>query len=163
MNFALAVAVAATVFLFAKAAVAEAPVPIEQRLRSQRESELVRENRRLRHRAQRLLRKLGWRELQVRNMHRALRERLQLSGGLTQSFLCIHHFEGAWTAATGNGYHGGLQMDSSFMSTYGGNFYRAWGGAEHWPPFVQLAVGMNAYLSGRGFGPWPNTSRMCGL
>lgn len=119
----------------------------------------------------RLHRKLGKAERRIvrlkrRNLklRRANRARLEFGAhGLTRGFLCIHEHEGAWNSATGNGYHGGLQMDSSFMSSYGPNFYRAWGGAENWPPFVQVAVGINAYLSGRGFHPWPNTARMCGL
>jgi hypothetical protein len=138
--------------------------PLDSMVRMQhRVKDLNRENVRLRKRNHRLLRKLAHRERQLAATHRAMRERLHVSGGLVSAFLCIHHFEGAWTAATGNGYHGGLQMDSSFMATYGRNFQRAWGGAEHWPPFVQLAVGINAYLSGRGFHPWPNTARACGL
>lgn len=75
VNFALLVAVVATIFLFAKAAAGETPVvPIEQRLRSQRESELARENRHLRRRVHRVLHKLRWRELQVRRLHRVLRQ-----------------------------------------------------------------------------------------
>jgi hypothetical protein len=86
----------------------------------------------------------------------------RMAGPLTQAFLCIHGFEGSWQDA-GAPFWGGLQMDSGFQRTYGREFYRAWGTADHWPPFVQLAVAMRAYLAGRGFGPWPNTSRMCGL
>jgi hypothetical protein len=82
---------------------------------------------------------------------------------LERAFLCIHSGEGAWASATGNGYYGGMQMDSGFQRTYGPEFYRAWGTANNWPASVQLAVSMRAYLSGRGFGPWPTTSRNCGL
>lgn len=81
---------------------------------------------------------------------------------LTQDFLCIHGFEGSWTD-TGSPYYGGVQMDSAFMAGYGAPFLHAWGTADRWPPFVQVAVAEAAYLSGRGFGPWPNTARMCGL
>lgn len=83
--------------------------------------------------------------------------------GLVSAFVCIHGYEGAWGSDTGNGYHGGLQMDLLFESTYGPEFVRQWGDAENWPPFVQIAVAMRAYLSGRGFAPWPNTARACGL
>jgi hypothetical protein len=34
-------------------------------------------------------------------------------------FLCIHRYEGAWNANTGNGYFGGLQMNMDFMRGYG--------------------------------------------
>jgi hypothetical protein len=75
--------------------------------------------------------------------------------------LCIHHYEGSWTDP-GAPYYGGLQMDWSFMATYGGEFLAAWGTADHWPVWVQLVVGMRGYFA-RGWSPWPNTSRACGL
>ena len=37
--------------------------------------------------------------------------RAQIAAWLNDAFLCIHHYEGAWTSNTGNGYYGGLQMD----------------------------------------------------
>ena len=81
---------------------------------------------------------------------------------LYEKWRCIHEHEGSWGAATGNGYYGGLQMDYSFMRAYGGDYLRAFGPAQNWPASVQVAVAIKAYLS-RGFGPWPNTRRMCGL
>lgn len=81
---------------------------------------------------------------------------------LEQSFLCIHRFEGSWTDR-GAPYYGGLQMDVSFQRTYGREFYEHFGTADRWPVSAQLATAMKAYLDGRGFGPWPNTARMCGL
>ena len=84
-------------------------------------------------------------------------------GTLVRGFLCIHKGEGAWNANTGNGYYGGLQMDYSFMRAYGSEYLRAWGPAHNWPPSIQIAVAIRAYLSGRGFYPWPNTARRCGL
>jgi hypothetical protein len=54
-------------------------------------------------------------------------------------------------------------MDMTFQQTYGREYLRAFGTADHWPPGIQIAVAIKAYLSGRGFGPWPRTSRMCGL
>ncbi len=99
----------------------------------------------------------------VARLRRANRMRLALGpDGLTRAFLCIHSFEGSWTDPNPP-YWGGVQADRTFMAEYGAAFYRAWGTADHWPPFIQIAVAENAYLSGRGFGPWPNTSRMCGL
>ena len=51
------------------------------------------------------------------------------------AWLCIHRHEGAWNDPNPP-YYGGLQMDISFQ---------------------------RAYRSGRGFYPWPNTARYCGL
>jgi hypothetical protein len=48
--------------------------------------------------------------------------------------MCIHRHEGPWTARTGNGYYGGLQMDLSFQRTYGTDFLARWGTADRWPP-----------------------------
>lgn len=78
-------------------------------------------------------------------------------------FICIHGGEGSWTANTGNGYYGGLQMDLSFQSTYGGYLLRTKGTADHWTPLEQIWVAARAARSGRGFYPWPNTARACGL
>lgn len=82
---------------------------------------------------------------------------------LEQAFLCIHRYEGAWDANTGNGYYGGLQMDVGFQSLYGGDYLRKYGTADRWPVWAQLDAAARAYRSGRGFGPWPNTARACGL
>lgn len=82
---------------------------------------------------------------------------------LYQAFLCIHRYEGAWTSNTGNGYYGGLQMDLGFQQAYGGGYLARFGTADNWPPDAQIEVAARAYESGRGFGPWPNTARACGL
>jgi hypothetical protein len=82
---------------------------------------------------------------------------------LIDSFMCIHRYEGAWTANTGNGYYGGLQMDLTFQANYGADFVRLWGTADRWPVWAQLQAATRAYQSGRGFYPWPNTARACGL
>jgi hypothetical protein len=78
------------------------------------------------------------------------------------AWLCIHRFEGAWTDG-GAPYYGGLQMDWAFMHTYGGRFLRLKGPAGNWAPVEQMWVAERAYRAGRGFYPWPNTARMCGL
>lgn len=78
------------------------------------------------------------------------------------AFQCIHRYEGAWNSNTGNGYYGGLQMDWSFMSAYGAEYLARWGTADHWPESVQITVAIRAHET-RGFDPWPNTRRMCGL
>jgi hypothetical protein len=82
---------------------------------------------------------------------------------LSSAFLCIHHYEGAWNSNTGNGYYGGLQMDRGFQSLYGRDFVSRWGTADNWPAWAQLQAAVRAYRSGRGFYPWPNTARACGL
>jgi hypothetical protein len=87
----------------------------------------------------------------------------QISDWLNGAFLCIHHYEGSWTANTGNGYYGGLQMDRRFMQIYGPEFIARWGTADNWPAWAQLETAARAHDAGRGFSPWPNTARFCGL
>jgi hypothetical protein len=82
--------------------------------------------------------------------------------GLVLDFACIHKYEGAWDANTGNGYYGGLQMDKAFEARYGAELLRSRGHADHWSPEQQIAVAIRAYKT-RGFKPWPNTRRSCGL
>ena len=79
------------------------------------------------------------------------------------AWLCIHRHEGPWNANTGNGYYGGLQMDMAFQRTYGAYLLRTKGRAHRWLPIEQIWVAERAYRSGRGFYPWPNTARACGL
>jgi hypothetical protein len=87
----------------------------------------------------------------------------RLPVSLRRAFLCIHRYEGAWNADTGNGYYGGLQMDVAFQRRYGREFATRWGTADNWPAWAQLEAAARAYRSGRGFWPWPNTARVCGL
>jgi Transglycosylase-like domain len=82
---------------------------------------------------------------------------------LASAFTCIHHYEGAWDSNTGNGYYGGLQMDLRFQSRYGAAYLHRWGTADNWPAWAQLQAAVHAYRAGRGFYPWPNTARACGL
>lgn len=77
------------------------------------------------------------------------------------AWLCIHHYEGSWTDS-GAPYYGGLQMDEGFQKTYGITLYRSKGTADHWTPLEQMWVAERAYRT-RGFWPWPNTARYCGL
>ncbi len=76
-------------------------------------------------------------------------------------WMCIHGREGAWNDPNGP-YHGGLQMDSGFMAAYGGDLLERYGTADRWPPAAQVAVAERAYEA-RGFNPWPNTARACGV
>ena len=78
-------------------------------------------------------------------------------------WLCIHRGEGSWSSYTGNGYYGGLQMDLSFQRSYGRYLLRVKGTANHWNRYEQMWVAERAFKSGRGFYPWPNTARACGL
>ncbi len=83
--------------------------------------------------------------------------------GNLAAWTCIHRHEGAWPSNTGNGYYGGLQMDRSFMATYGRDMLRKYGGYAHlWSPRDQIVVAQRAWVT-RGYYPWPNTARMCGL
>lgn len=80
---------------------------------------------------------------------------------LLSDWLCIHHYEGAWNDPN-RPYWGGLQMDLTFQATYGSWLLRHKGTADHWTPLEQIWVAERAYKS-RGFNPWPNTARDCGL
>lgn len=86
---------------------------------------------------------------------------------MLNAWLCIHRYEGAWNDPNPP-YYGGLQMDWGFMSTYGPELLRSKGTADHWTPREQMLVAERAHrgyggYGPRGFGPWPNTARMCGL
>jgi hypothetical protein len=75
---------------------------------------------------------------------------------------CIHRFEGSWTDPDAP-YYGGLQMDLGFQRTYGATLLARKGTADHWSPLEQMWVAERALRSGRGFFPWPNSARSCGL
>jgi hypothetical protein len=95
--------------------------------------------------------------------HRAMQARRQAQHPpRLKDWLCIHHYEGAWNDPNGP-YYGGLQMDMSFQQAYGAALLRRKGTADHWSPLEQIWVAERAYRSGRGFYPWPNTARWCGL
>ena len=78
-----------------------------------------------------------------------------------RAFLCIHRYEGSWTD-TGGPYYGGLQMNLGFQDTYARWLLREKGTADHWTPLEQIWTAEKA-LRSRGFWPWPNTARDCGL
>lgn len=78
-----------------------------------------------------------------------------------RAWMCIHSHEGSWNDP-GAPYYGGLQMDLSFQRTYGGWLLRRKGTADHWTPLEQIWTAVKAQRS-RGFYPWPNTARFCGL
>ena len=76
-------------------------------------------------------------------------------------WLCIHRFEGSWRDS-GDPYWGGLQMDRGFMRSYApaALLHRGW--ANRWSALEQMWVAERAHRT-RGFYPWPNTARACGL
>jgi hypothetical protein len=78
-----------------------------------------------------------------------------------QDWMCIHRYEGAWNDV-GGPYWGGLQMSLSFQETYGSRLFKTKGTADHWTPLEQMWTAEKA-LRSRGFWPWPNTARLCGL
>ena len=109
-------------------------------------------------------------EMSIPDVKRAVRLWQRLAAGARHkaqnpphkaAFLCIHHYEGSWTD-TSAPYYGGLQMDVGFQHSYGGWLYARKGTANHWSPLEQIWVAEKA-LKSRGFWPWPNTARYCGL
>jgi hypothetical protein len=95
---------------------------------------------------------------------RAVVVRRHFTAGPThrRAWLCIHRYEGAWRD-DGGPYYGGLQMDIGFQQHYGPMLLRRKGTADHWTPLEQMWIAERAYRAGRGFYPWPNTARSCGL
>ena len=63
----------------------------------------------------------------------------------------------------GTPYWGGLQMDRAFMRQYAPRHLLRRGWANTWSPVEQMWVAERALRAGRGFYPWPNTARICGL
>lgn len=117
--------------------------------------------------------RVSWKLPRLKAQNERLRTRLRWLRSLPtaiawpahyREWLCIHHYEGPWND-TGDPYWGGLQMDRSFMESYGGDVIRRHHGgfANTWTPLEQMTVAERAFRAGRGFGPWPNTARMCGL
>lgn len=84
-----------------------------------------------------------------------------------RAWLCIYRHERhprmGWRTRTSNGFYGGLQMNLAFQRTYGADLLRRKGTANRWTSLEQIWVAVRAYRAGRGFYPWPNTARACGL
>jgi hypothetical protein len=97
----------------------------------------------------------AWHRLALRARHRA-----QHPPHL-RAWLCIHRYEAAWHDPNAP-YYGGLQMDVQFQRTYAPQLFRRKGTADHWTPLEQIWTAEHARRS-RGFYPWPNTARYCGL
>jgi hypothetical protein len=99
---------------------------------------------------------VAWKQVAAKVAHRAQNPPHK------RAWLCIHHYEATWTDPNPP-YYGGLQMDMGFMGTYGAGLLHRKGTADHWTPLEQMWVAERAFRSGRGFYPWPNTARFCGL
>ncbi len=81
------------------------------------------------------------------------------------ALLCIHRYEGSWTAYNPAGpYYGGFQMDWSFMQAYGRDRLAkyGWRDARVWSPADQMAVASRA-VGVRGYWPWPSSAAACGV
>ncbi len=111
----------------------------------------------------RRIRSVPYRKLVLRLWHRreVTAKRRALNPPHKHEWLCIHRFEGSWRDPNAP-YYGGLQMDREFQATYGRDLLRSKGTADHWTPVEQMWVAERAYRT-RGFWPWPNTARYCGL
>jgi hypothetical protein len=79
-----------------------------------------------------------------------------------RAWLCIHRYEASWSDS-GDPYWGGLQMDRGFMGTYAPRLLLRRGLADRWTVLEQMWVAERAHRSGRGYTPWLNTARLCGL
>lgn len=91
---------------------------------------------------------------------------LHYSGDHAAMWECIHSLEGAWTANTGNGYYGGLQMGMGFMEAYAPDLLAEKGTADHWTPDEQVAVAeaawaTNGYYLGWLYSQWPISGPAC--
>ncbi len=94
---------------------------------------------------------------------RAARARRQaMSPPRERAWRCIQRYEARWNDPNAP-YYGGLQMDLGFQRRYGAHLLRRKGTADNWTPVEQMWVAERAYRSGRGFSPWPNAARICGL
>jgi len=96
-----------------------------------------------------------WRRRALDAKHRALNPPHK------REWLCIHRHEARWRDPDAP-YYGGLQMDREFQATYGASLLRRKGTADRWTPLEQMWVAERAFRT-RGFWPWPNTARACGL
>lgn len=90
----------------------------------------------------------------------SLQRRWLWSRAWYQAAMCVHRGEGAWTSNTGNGFYGGMQFDYSTWLSNGGGRFAAY--AHLATPVEQLTVTYWTWQR-RGWYPWPNTARACGL
>lgn len=76
--------------------------------------------------------------------------------------MCVHGKEGSWSDTHNPTDDGGMQMDVPFQTAYGPEYLRRWGRAYNWPDWAQLDASYRGWTA-RGWSPWPNTARSCGL
>lgn len=75
---------------------------------------------------------------------------------------CVRSREGGLTSVNPAGpYYGWYQTDPNFQAAYGPEFYRQWGPGV-WPARAQILTAYRGWRA-RGWYPWPNTARACGL
>jgi hypothetical protein len=79
-----------------------------------------------------------------------------------RAWRCLQQHEGSWRDAW-DPYWGGLQMDRSFMLSYAPRHLLRRGWANRWTALEQMWVAERAFRAGRGFYPWSNAARTCGL
>ena len=91
------------------------------------------------------------------------------AGGVGGAWACIRQHEsgGNYADNTGNGYSGAYQFDNGTWHSAGGYDKKHWGddpypNAASAPPAEQDRRAQ-ILQSQRGWAPWPNTSRACGL
>jgi hypothetical protein len=99
--------------------------------------------------------------LQLWRRRAALAKRRALNPPHRRQWLCIHRYEAPWRDPRPP-YYGGLQMDREFQVMYGAALLERKGTADRWTPLEQMWVAERAFRT-RGFWPWPNTAKYCGL
>ncbi|MGH3143724.1 MAG: hypothetical protein ACRDO9_11440 [Gaiellales bacterium] len=97
-----------------------------------------------------------WRRLAIRAKRRAHNPPHE------PEWRCLQQHEGSWRDAW-DPYWGGLQMDRSFMLSHAPRHLLSRGWANRWTALEQMWVAERALRAGRGFYPWANTARLCGL
>lgn len=107
--------------------------------------------------------KQGTRKARVRMINKYERSfyKALKSVGFLRPALCVHSHEAIWHDPNAP-YYGGMQMDVEFQRDYGIVYYDRWGTADNWPVWAQLHAAYKGYQD-RGWWPWPNTARDCGL
>jgi len=103
----------------------------------------------------------AWRQARAWHRRQVAASQLAHNPPQLRTWYCIHSYEGSWSDPNAP-YWGGLQMDYSFQSAYGSWLLRHHGTADHWTPLEQIWTAVRAWRV-RGFSPWPNTARNCGV
>lgn len=79
-----------------------------------------------------------------------------VSGAIDWIAIAACESGGAWSINTGNGYYGGLQMDLTFWTSYGGTKYAARPDLASEAEQISVAA---AAVPSRGLSPWPYCGR----